>query len=56
VKKVEITAKKSLSFVPDVSYSGDGVRSQTANHLDMVKKTRFLKGKTENRNNIKLVI
>jgi hypothetical protein len=56
VKKVGITAKKSLSFAPDLPFSGDGVRSQTANHLDMVKTPRFLKGKTENRNNIKLVI
>jgi hypothetical protein len=56
VKKVGISAKKTLSFAPDVSYSGDGVRWQTANHLDMVKTPRFLKGKTENRNNIKLVI
>jgi hypothetical protein len=56
VKKVGITPKTTLSFAPDVSYSGDWVRSQTANHLDMVKTPRFLKGKKENRNNIKLVI
>jgi hypothetical protein len=55
-KRVGISAKKTLSFAPDVPFSGDGVRSQTANHLDMVKTPRFLKGKAENRNNIKLVI
>jgi hypothetical protein len=56
VKKLGITAKKTLSFAPDVSYSGDGVRLQSASHLDMVKTPRFLKGKRENRNNIKLVL
>jgi hypothetical protein len=56
VKKVGITAKKSLSFAPDVPFWGDGVRSQSASHLDLVKTPRFLKGKKENRNNIKRVI
>jgi hypothetical protein len=55
-KKVGITAKKALSFAPDVNFSGDGLKSQSASHLELIKTPRFLKGKTENRNNIKLVI